>query len=185
MSGFIRRIIGKTERMPTINAHVLREPGAAGQEVDKVPRRHADRGMANCLHFSSACALEERMPAETRILLESVARRDVTRTVSEHAAQVTHFFLERRRRRVRIVLGLEQQRMAALRADVFVAAVAIGELLVVVLAEEARQRMPHARERSILGQIIRATAAVAAFAVRLLEGVVVDVMAPKETRQFR
>jgi hypothetical protein len=122
--------------------------------------------------------------AEAGVFLEPVARRDVPRAVAEQAAQVTNLFLEGRRRRVRIVFGLEQQRMAALRADVFVAAVAIRELLVIVLAEKARQRVPHARDRAILRQIRSATPAVAAFAGGLLEHVVIDVMAPQETRQF-
>ena len=36
MSGFIRRIIGKTERMPTVYADVLGESASFRQEVDEV-----------------------------------------------------------------------------------------------------------------------------------------------------
>src|SRR5687767_14990320 len=36
MSGFIPRIIGKTERMPTVNAYVFGETAPFGQEVDEV-----------------------------------------------------------------------------------------------------------------------------------------------------
>jgi hypothetical protein len=81
------------------------------------------------------------------------------------------------------VLRVEEQRMPALRADIFVTAVAIGELLVVVLAKEARQRVPNARERSIFRQVFGAAPAPPVVAARLLEDVIVDVMAPQETRQ--
>jgi hypothetical protein len=123
------------------------------------------------------------MSAEARVLLEPVARCDVADAVAEQPAQVAHFLLEGRRRRVRIVLGVEEQRMPALRAHVFMTAVAIGQLLVVVLAEETRQRMPHARDRSIFRQVFGAAPAPPVAAARLLEDVVVDVMAPQETRQ--
>jgi hypothetical protein len=82
------------------------------------------------------------------------------------------------------VLGIEQQRMPALRADVLVAAVAIGELLVVMLAEKTRQRVTNTGDRSILSQVFGSTPAPPVVAARLLEDVVVDVMAPQETRQF-
>jgi len=133
------RIIGKTERMATVNAGVL---------------------------------------------LEAVARRDVADAVAEEAAEVAHFLLERRRRRIRIVLGVEQQRMPALRADVFMTAVAIGELLVVVLAEEARQRVTHARDRSVFGQVFGSAAASPRRPLGLFEDVVVDVMTPERTRKL-
>jgi len=64
-------------------------------------------------------------------------------------------------------------------------AVAIGELFVVVLPEKTRQRMPHARDRSIFSQILRPTPAPPVVPVGLLEDVVIDVMAPEKTRQPR
>jgi hypothetical protein len=128
--------------------------------------------------------LEEGVTAEAGVLLESVAHRDVPRTVAEEAAQVAHLLLERRRRCIRIVLRLEQQRMPALRAHVFVTAVAIGELLVVVLAEETGQRVTHARDRSIFRQVFGSAPASPRRSFGLLEDVVVDVMAPQKTRQF-
>jgi hypothetical protein len=144
MSGFMGRIIGKTERMPTILTDVLGEPAPFGQEVNVVAEDHANRGMPDVPGHRRF--LQERVPAEARVLLESIARRHVTNAVAEQAAKVADFLLERRRRRIRIALGIEQQRVSALRADVFVTAVAIGELLVVVLAEEARQRMTNASD---------------------------------------
>jgi hypothetical protein len=74
--------------------------------------------------------------------------------------------------------------MAALRADVFVTAVAIGELLVVVLAEKTRQRVANAGGRAIFGEVFGSASAAPRVTVCLLEDVVVDVMAPEETRQF-
>jgi hypothetical protein len=120
---------------------------------------------------------EERMPAEAGVLLEPVARRDVPHLVPENAAQVSHLLPERRRCRIGIVLGIEQQRMPALGAHIFMTSVAVRELFVGVLAEKARQGMTNVGDGSILGQVVHATAAVAAAALRLFEDVVIDMMA--------
>jgi hypothetical protein len=128
------------------------------------------------------CLLQKRVAAEARVLFEPVARRDVADAMPEETAQVTHLLLERRRRRIRIVLGVEQQWMAALRADVFVTAVAIGELLVVVLAEKTRQRVANTRDRSIFSQVFGSAPAPPVVAARLLEDVVVNVMTPERAR---
>lgn len=77
------------------------------------------------------------MPAEARVLLEPVARGHVPHPVAEEPAEIPHLLLERRAGRVGIVLGIKQQRMPALRADVFVTAIPVRQLLVVMLAEEA------------------------------------------------
>ena len=53
------------------------------------------------------------MTAEARILLEAVASRYVSNAVAEEAAEGAHLLLEGRRRRIWIVLRLEQQRMPA------------------------------------------------------------------------
>ena len=63
-------------------------------------------------------------------------------------------------------------------------AIAIGELFVLVLAEEARQRVPDMRERAVLGQVARATPARAIGAIGLLEHVIVHMMAPDGARQL-
>jgi hypothetical protein len=47
MSGFIRRIIGKTERMATVHADVFREAAPLRQEMDEVAGNHADCRMAD------------------------------------------------------------------------------------------------------------------------------------------
>ena len=167
--------------MATVNADVLGEAAAMGQEVNEVARNDADCGMPDLAPHLRL--LQKRMAAEAGVLLESVARRDVARAMAEQAAEIPHFLLERRRRRIRILFSVEQQRMPALRADVFVTTVAIGELLVIVLAEEARQRMPHARERLVFSQILGAAAAPPRRPLGLLEDVIVDVMPPQETRQ--
>jgi hypothetical protein len=182
MSGFMSRIIGKTERMPTIHAHIFGKTAALRQKVDEVARNDADGGMANpAPHLD---LLQERMTAEAGVLLESVARRDVARAMSEQTAEVADLLLEGRRRRIRIALRIEQQRMPALRADVFVTAVAIGELLVIVLAEKTRQRVTNAGDRAIFGEVFGSATAAPPVTACLLEDVVVNVMAPQETRHF-
>jgi hypothetical protein len=128
--------------------------------------------------------LQERMPAEAGVLLESVTGRDVARAMAEQPAQVAHLLLERRRRRIRIVLGVEDQRVPALCADVLVTPVSIGKRLVVVLAKEARQRVTNARQRPVLRQVFGSAPAPPDAAARLFEDMVVDVMAPQSTRQF-
>jgi hypothetical protein len=127
---------------------------------------------------------EERMSAEAGVLLESVTRRDVPHLVPEESAQVTHLLPERRRGRIGIVLGIEQQRMPALSAHIFMTSVAVRELLVGVRAEKTRQGVTNVGDGSILGQVVRPAAAVAAVALRLFEDVVIDVMAPEKARQF-
>jgi len=88
------RIIGKTERMATVNADILRESASLRQEVDEVAENHADRGMPDlAAHLR---LLQERVTAEASVLLESVARRDVARAMSEQTAEVAYLLLERR-----------------------------------------------------------------------------------------
>ena len=77
------------------------------------------------------------MPAKARELLVAITGGDVTNAMAKQPAEIAHFLLERRGRAIRIVVGVEQQRMSALRADVFMAPVAVGELLVVMLTEKA------------------------------------------------
>jgi hypothetical protein len=49
MSGFMGRIIGKTERMPTILTDVLGKSAPFGEELDVVAEDDADRRMADLL----------------------------------------------------------------------------------------------------------------------------------------
>jgi|SRR5687767_14097461 len=183
------RIIGKTERMPTIPAHVFGVAATAAQKLDEVARNHADRRMADDLRiawrqtFGFVDLLEERVPAKTRELLVAVARGDVTHMMSKQAAQIAHFLLEGGGRPIRIVVGVEQQRMSALRADVFMTPIALGELLVMMLAEKARERVTHAGNRAIFGQVVAAAPAPPVAIGRRLEDVVVDVMPPQRARE--
>ena len=183
------RIIGKTKRMPAVHTDIFRKAAAPGQELNEVPGNHADRRMADDFRIRRGDApgfvdlLEERVAAETGEFLESVPRRDVAYAVAEQPAQVTHLLLEGGRRGIRIVLRVEQQWMAALDADVLVAAVPVRQLLVVMLAEKARQRMSYARERSIFGQVVAAAAAPPVAVRRRFENVVVDVMSPHRARE--
>ena len=104
--------------------------------------------------------------------------------MAEQPAQVADLFLEGGGRGVGIMRHLKQQRMTTLGADVFVAAVAIGEFFVGVFAEKARQRVPHARDREVFAQVIRAASAPPMTGPGLLEHVVVDVMSPHRAREF-
>ena len=74
--------------------------------------------------------------------------------MAKQPAQVADLLPEGGGRGVGIMLLFKEQRVAALRADVFVAPVAIGELLVVMLAEKARQRVAHARDGQVFAQVI-------------------------------
>ena len=184
--GHMRRT-GKAERMPAVHAHVLGIAASPCQEANEVAGNDADGRMTELADAAGRRlldALQERVTAEACVLLESVASHDVTDAVTEEPAQVSHLLLEVRWCRVRIARAVEEQRMPALAADVFVTAVAIGELLVIVLAEKARQRVPNVRDRSILAEVFGSASAAPAVSPRLLEDVVVHVMAPQETRQF-
>ena len=74
--------------------------------------------------------------------------------------------------------------MPALPADILMAGVAIGELFVVVPAEETRERVTNPSNRSIFSEVLSPATAAPPFPIRLLEDVIVDVMAPEETRQL-
>ena len=138
--------------------------------------------------------LQEGVSAEARILLEPVARRHVTDAVAEKSAEVADFLIEGWGRRpfrgafecggVGVVLGVEQQRMAALDAHVFVASVAFAQPFILMLAEETRQCVPHASNRTVLAKIFGPATAPAVTLGRLLENVIVDVMPPERARQF-
>ena len=74
--------------------------------------------------------------------------------------------------------------MATLHADVFMTAVAIGELLVMMFAKEARQGVANARNRAVFRQVVGAAPAPPVIAGRGLEHVIVDVMSPERAREF-
>ncbi len=123
------------------------------------------------------------MSAEAGVLLVAVPRCHVFGAVAEQAAEVSHFLPEGGGRGAGIMRRLKQQRVPALNADVFVAAVAIGEFLVVMLAEKAGQRMPDPCDREIFAEI-RRPAPAAPMAGGVLEHVVVDMVPPQRAREF-
>ena len=106
------------------------------------------------------------------------------RAMAEQPTEVADFLLEGGGRGVGIMGHLEQQRMPALGADVFVAPVAIGEFFVGVFAEKARERVPHPRDREVFAQVIGAASASPVTGAGLLEHVVVDVVSPHRAREF-
>jgi hypothetical protein len=94
MSGFIRRIIGKAERVSTVLTDVFRESAPFGQEMNVVPRDHADGRVAYLAPHLDF--LKEGVAAEARIFLEAVTRRDVPGAMTEQTAEVAHLLLEGR-----------------------------------------------------------------------------------------
>jgi hypothetical protein len=134
MSGFIPRIIGKAERVSTVLTDVFGETSPFGQEVDVMARDDAHGRMTDV--SLDPGVREERVATETGVFLEAITSGDVAHLVSEHPTQVTDLLFERRRGRVRVVIGEEQQGVAAPGAHIFMAPVAIRELLVGMLAEE-------------------------------------------------
>ena len=128
--------------MPTIDADIFRISPSGGQEVDEVARNHASRGMPDHAIRRSVLReggqLQEGVAAEAGIFLVTIPGRHVPGAMAKQPAQVADLLPEGGGRGVGIVLLLKEQRVAALRADVFVAPVAVGELLLVMLAEKAR-----------------------------------------------
>jgi hypothetical protein len=175
-------IIGKTEGMATVAADVFRMAAAAGQVMDDVAETHANHRVSNRRRAIRGSASrgggQKRMPAEARIFLQPIPRRHELRAVAEEAAQVPNLFLEGGGRAIGIVSGVKEQRVPALPAHVLVAPVAIGELLVMMLAEKARQRVPHARDGQILPQIVRPAPAPPVSGSGYFEGVIVHVVPP-------
>jgi hypothetical protein len=185
MSGFMGAIIGKAERVSTVHADVLGEAASSGEVLDEVARDDANRRVTDQSRRFGLCdsRLQERMPAEARILFVTISSRHVMHTMAEDAAQISHLLPECHGLGIWVMTFAKEQRVTALHADVFMAAVAIGQLLVMVLAEETRQGVPDVRDRAVFGQVARAAAAPPAIGVRCLEDVVVDVMSPHGARE--
>jgi hypothetical protein len=181
MSGFMSGIIGKTEWVATTAADILRVAASAGQEMDDVAGHNARHGMANLPR--DGLLLEERMATVTRVFFIAVPRRHLLRAMAEQATEISDLFLEGGGRCMRIVRRFEQQRMPALQANVFVAAIAVAELFVLVRAQKAGKCVPNPRRREIFAEI-RRPAAAAAVAGRMLENVVVHMMSPHCAREF-
>jgi hypothetical protein len=189
--------------MPAVFTDVLGKPAPPCQEVNVMAGHDTNGWVADLLQirrtrrfvatavwvsrraFRLVDRFQEGMPTMTRVLLETVTGRDVTNAMAKETAQIPNLLLEPRRGAIRVVCGIEQQRMPALRADIFVTAVPIGELFVIVLAEEARQGVPDPCRRPILSQVIGSTPAPPVVAPCLLEDMVIDVMPPQRARQFR
>ena len=84
------------------------------------------------------------MTAVTGVSVEPVARGDRRDPMAEQAAEIPDLLLELRLVTIGVVSVAEDQRVTALDADVFARAVTIGERLVLVMAQEARERVPDA-----------------------------------------
>jgi hypothetical protein len=181
---------GETERVPTIRTDIFGKAAAAGQELNEMARNHANCRMSDDLGIARRFAvgfvnlLQERVAAKARVLLEAISRGHVPHAMAEQPAEVTHLLLERRRCSIGIVFGIEQERVAALHAHVFMAAVTLGEFLVLMFAEETRQGVPHARDRSIFREIVCAAPAPPLRAGCRFEPAIVDVVSPHRAREL-
>ena len=99
MSGFIAADYRQNRTDARSFDRRIPQTAPLGQKVDEVPGNHADRRMPNDLWrrtFRFVDPFQERMPAETRVLLESVARRHMPDPMPEQPAQVPDLLLERR-----------------------------------------------------------------------------------------
>src|SRR5262249_41966875 len=102
---------------------------------------------------------EEGVTAVTGVFGEAVADRDGRHAMAEQPAEIADLLLELRAFPVGIVAVAKDQRMAALDADVFTRAVTIGERLILVMAEEAGERVPDAGDAARAAQVRRSAAA--------------------------
>ena len=118
------------------------------------------------------------MTAEAGVFDEAIPRGDPMDAVAEQAAGVANLLVEDVAVRERIRRRREDERMAAPHADVLMMAVTPRQQDVCVMPQEARQRVPHVRERAVISQVWRAAPAGAAAGVRP-EHTVVDRVTPK------
>ena len=118
------------------------------------------------------------MPTVASVLLKSFTRGDTVDAMSEQAAEIPHLFLEKPRRRIRVIGRGKKQWVSALNADVLVMPVAIRHECVGVVAEEAGQRVTHARIRSVGSQVPITATAPPSCITRFTKHMVVYVMAP-------
>jgi hypothetical protein len=101
--------------------------------------------------------------------------------MAEEPAQVADLLVEEHRLAIRIFLCPKEQRMPALHADVFRMLIAFDEFLVCVVAEKARQRVPHVGERAVLVEIGRAASTAPLVPGFLEKPVIVDFVTPDGT----
>ena len=164
----------EAEGVSAVDADVLCVAVACPQESDRMAGQNADGRVSDLV--DEAVILEERMTAEACIFSESVPQGDLADSMAEQAAQVTDLLPERRAPRIRIAVGLEQQRVTALRADVFMMPIAPGQWLVGVSTKEARQGVPDMSQRFVFTQVTRAATASTVLIRRGAEYMVVDMM---------
>ena len=93
------------------------------------------------------------MAAVARVLDQAVASRHGLDAVAEQPAEIPDLFLEVLLVPVRVLPVAKHQRVSALDTDVFTRSVAIGERLVLVMAQEARERVPHAGDAAGTAQV--------------------------------
>jgi hypothetical protein len=141
-----------------------------------MPSNHAPRRMP--YQCDLRLGPQESVAASTRVLREAISGGHLRDAVSKYSAKVPHFLVELGGLGVRVAISGEEERMAALNADILVMAVALHQALIRVMAKEARERMTDPR-RCVRPKVFRSTATGAA---RCFPGcgedVVVDVVTP-------
>jgi hypothetical protein len=129
-----------------------------------------------------AVRLQERVTAVTGVLGKPIPRRHEMNPMPEKAAQVADPFSKTFSGHIRIVDGLEEQRVSALHASVLVMPMPARHPHVCMLSEEARQRMAHARVGPVSPEVQRAAAADRQLSNPLTEEAVVHVVTPERAR---
>ena len=125
-----------------------------------------------CESFRNEC------PQWASVLLKSFTRGDTVDAMSEQAAEIPHLFLEKPRRRIRVSGRGKKQWVSALNADVLVVPSRSAMRHLGVVAEEAGQRVTHARIRFVGSQVPITATAPPSCITRFTKHMVVYVMAP-------
>jgi hypothetical protein len=158
--------------MAAVAAPVLVVAGTVLHEPDEVPGQDAHRGMPDAPEARGV--QQEGVAAAARIFGESAATADYVDRVAGQAAKIAHPLGEGPGSGVRVRRALEQQRVAAADADVFVVAVSLGRALVRVVSEETRQRVADTRRTAVPAEKARIAAhAAARLTLAAREGAVV------------
>ena len=170
----------EAEWVTAVHAHELLVSRTAGHVSKVVSESDADDRMSNLAVLSPF--LQKAVAAAAGVLDASVARRDFGRAMTEHTTQVANFLAESGKGAIWIAAVTEDQRVAALHAHVFAAAIPIRERNVAVLAEKARQGMPHTGQRPVPIEVLRPAPTAPRGQLRR-EVVIVDLMSPESTSE--
>jgi transketolase C-terminal domain/subunit len=139
--------VGHAEGVTAITATKLQLPVPPIQQFNAMTRHHAQQRMPHLLQ--SLRVKQKRMTAMTSILRQTAAFRHLMNKVPEPAAAVSDKLAEAFLASVGRGFPLEQQRVAAVSANVFTMARALAYLRIRVAAQETRHIMPYMRRCSV------------------------------------